>query len=87
MEHLTSSWAVADAKAHFSEVLRNAREHGAQRIGTLKPCILISEEEWLRLNGAQPVLGEWLVKNLTGLGEIDLPDRADPPRESLFSEE
>lgn len=80
-------WGVADAKAHISEIMRNAYKYGAQRIGRQKPCVLVSEEEWLRLNGEKPKLGDWLLENLTGAGEIELPSRADPPRETPFGDQ
>ncbi|MGJ8641721.1 MAG: hypothetical protein ACSHYA_20190 [Opitutaceae bacterium] len=92
MEDLTidtpkMEWGVADAKSHISEIMRNARQYGPQRIGSQKPCVLVSEEEWLRLNGQKAKLGDWLLERLTGVGEIELPSRIDPPREIPFSEE
>ncbi|HXE08175.1 MAG TPA: type II toxin-antitoxin system Phd/YefM family antitoxin [Acidobacteriaceae bacterium] len=42
------TWAVAEAKAKFSEVIETAREHGAQQItrnGKLVG-VLVSPEEW-----------------------------------------
>jgi hypothetical protein len=80
-------WAVADAKAHFSEIMRNAWLQGAQYIGTKNPCVLVSEDEWQRLNNQKPKLGSWLTEHFVGLGEIELPDRTDPPRESPFGEQ
>lgn len=77
---------MADAKARISEVMRYAYEQGPQRIGHQKPCVLVSEEEWLRLTGHKPKLGPWLVNNLQGAGDIELPDRTDPPRPNPFGE-
>ncbi len=82
----TEAWAVADAKARLSEVLRRAREQGPQRIGTREPCIVVAEEDWLRLNGDKPKLGQWLVQTLQGVGELELPSRADPPRPVPFED-
>ena len=42
-------WTVAEAKARLSEILRQAREKGPQRIGTKKPYVVLTEEEWLKL--------------------------------------
>jgi hypothetical protein len=93
MEDLTMNtqsrmeWSVADAKAHISEIMRNAHSCGAQRIGKQKPCVLVTEAEWLRLNGQKPKLGGWLLKNLSGVGAIELPSRTDPVRPTPFSDE
>jgi prevent-host-death family protein len=43
-----ANWAVAEAKAKFSELIETAREHGAQEItrnGKLVG-VLVSPEEW-----------------------------------------
>lgn len=82
----TPSWPVAEAKAQLSEVLRRARSEGPQRIGARKPCVVVAEEDWKRLTGQQPRLGSWLVKNLRGVGEIELPPRDDPPRPIPFED-
>lgn len=83
----SKQWTVVEAKAHLSEILRRARFEGPQRIGIKSPCILVTESEWQRLSGSTPRLGDWLVENMAGLGEIELPDRADPPRDIPFEEE
>lgn len=86
MDNKTRYWAVADAKARFSEVLRCAREQGPQRVGTRTPCIIVSEEEWLRIQGHKPKIGEWLIKTFQGVGELELPPRAEPERPSPFAQ-
>lgn len=80
-------WTVAEAKAQLSEILRRARSEGPQWIGTKSPCILVTEEEWQRLSGTTPKLGDWLIENMAGLGEIDLPNRAEPVRSIPFEDE
>ena len=67
--------------------MRHAHSEGPQRIGTKEPCILVTEEEWNRLSGGQPKLGDWLLENMTGLGEIELPSRVDSPREAPFEDD
>ena len=71
-------WTVAEAKARLSEILRQAREKGPQRIGTKKPYVVLTEEEWLKLKEPQPHMGQWLIKKLKGGGELELPDRKAP---------
>ena len=73
-------WAVTDAKAKLSEVLRCAKDQGPQRIGIKSPCYVISEEDWYNLTGQKRKIGNWLLEHFTDIGEIELPDRADPPR-------
>ena len=72
-------WTVQEAKAKLSEVLERARAGEAQVIGTREPCVVVSMDEYERLKRRQtePHLGKWLVENLRGLGEIELPSRAD----------
>ena len=72
-------WTVQDAKAKLSQVLQRARSGEAQIIGTQEPCVVISLEEYRRLTaqGGEPHPGRWLVQNLAGLGEIELPPRGD----------
>jgi antitoxin Phd len=54
------AWKLEDAKAHFSQVVREAREHGPQRV-TLHgkdAVVILSAEEYARLAtvAAQPSL-------------------------------
>ena len=53
--------------------------HTPQIIGAHEPCVVISMDEYKRLtHGAEePHLGKWLVENLHGLGEIELPSREE----------
>ena len=72
-------WSVAEAKAKLSNLLKRAREGEPQIIGEKAPCVVISLEEYKRLKALEdtPHLGKWLVENLRGLGEIELPSRKD----------
>lgn len=57
-------WALQDAKARFSEVVRKAKTEGPQRITVhgREEVVVVSVEEYRRVNG-QPT-GEALVKLL-----------------------
>jgi prevent-host-death family protein len=80
-------WTVQEAKAKLSQVLQRARAGEAQVIGAQDPCVVISLEEYKRLTRSEekPHLGRWLVENLAGLGEIELPSR-DNDRPSPFAD-
>ena len=77
-------WSVAEAKAQLSEILRQAREKGPQRIGTKRPYVVLTEEEWLKLKEPPPHMGKWLIKKLRGSGELELPDRKAVDRATPF---
>lgn len=77
------AWTVSEAKAKLSELLRCADER-PQYIGARKPYVLISVEQWEALNKPSESMGEWLVKNMANLGELELPDRAEPSRDIPF---
>jgi prevent-host-death family protein len=72
-------WTVQEAKAKLSEVLERARAGEAQIIGARDPCVVVSMEDYRRLTEGreEPHMGQWLVENLSGLGEIELPSRGD----------
>ena len=85
---MTQIWTIADAKARLSEVLRRASAEGPQRIGTQRRYVLVPEDVWDKLNASAHPIGAWLVDNMpraTGdADELQLPDRADPPRDDPF---
>jgi len=74
----TGRWALQDAKARFSEVVRKAKTEGPQRITVhgREEVVVVSVEEYRRVKG-QPT-GEALVKLMqqSPLADIDL----DRPR-------
>ena len=80
-------WTVQEAKAKLSHVLQRARSGEAQIIGAHDPCVVISLSEYKRLTNAteKPHLGRWLVENLAGEGEIELPSRGED-RPSPFAD-
>ncbi len=81
--HYKDAWTIPEAKAKLSELLRCADET-PQYIGTRKPYVLISVEQWEALNKPKESMGQWLVKNMADLGELEFPDRAEPAREIPF---
>ncbi|MBV1703484.1 MAG: type II toxin-antitoxin system prevent-host-death family antitoxin [Hyphomicrobiales bacterium] len=80
-------WTVQDAKAKLSQVLQRARAGEAQVIGAQNPCVVISMDEYEKLSGGTTGehMGRWLVENLSGLGEIELPSRRED-RPSPFAD-
>ena len=60
----TTAWALQDAKARFSEVVRKAKAEGPQRITVhgREEVVVISVDEYRRVFGEQT--GEALVKLL-----------------------
>jgi prevent-host-death family protein len=80
-------WSVAEAKAKLSRILERARGGEPQIIGARGPCVVLSMDEYQRLKSLddKPHFGRWLVENLRGLGEIELPPR-DTGRASPFAD-
>ena len=78
------TWTIAEAKSRLSELLRLVGEEGPQFIGTKKSFVVISEEEWRSLKRPKKPLGLWLIENMPKVGELELPDRTEPPREIPF---
>jgi prevent-host-death family protein len=74
----TGQWALQDAKARFSEVVRKAKTEGPQRITVhgREEVVVVSVEEYQRVKDERT--GAALVKMLqeSPLGDIDL----DRPR-------
>ena len=76
------SWAVHDAKAHFSELLDACVHSGPQlltRRGT-ETAVMITIAEWKRLNReARPSLKTLLLSDLNRV-DLDLPKRGKAKR-------
>ena len=71
------SWPVQDAKARFSEFLETCLSAGPQMVTKrgAEAAILVSAEEWRRLQAAaRPSLKELLLSN-QGRTETLVPDR------------
>src|SRR5262245_41514731 len=60
LHRLPSAWKLQDAKAHFSQVVREAREQGPQRVTVhgKDAVVILSAEDYARLApaAAQPSL-------------------------------
>ena len=81
-------WQVQEAKAKFSEVIKNAQQSGPQEITSHgKPvAVVLSKEEYERLIGRHASLAEFIRHSpLYGVEELAL-DREDSltREESLF---
>jgi prevent-host-death family protein len=73
----TKRWPVQDAKARFSEFLEASLKEGPQIVTRrgVEAAVLVSVEEWRRLQqAAQPTLKELLLAE-SPRGEIALPSR------------
>ena len=72
-------WTVQEAKSKLSNILRRARDGEPQIIGAHEPCVVLSMVEYRRLtqSAEEPHPGKWLIENLRGLGEIELPSREE----------
>jgi prevent-host-death family protein len=71
-------WAVQNAKAKLSEILRRAKAGEPQVIGSAEPCVVLSMDEYRRLTERdRPHLGRWLLDNIPRGLEIELPSRED----------
>ena len=77
------SWQVQEAKAHLSDVLREAEKSGPQQITVRgRPtAVVLSTAEYDRLRGRKPSLVEFL-RNSPWMGvELGLERDKSPPRD------
>ncbi len=77
------SWAVADVKAHFNEVIDRALSEGPQIItrNGRKTAVVVSAEEWERKTKRTGNLAEFFAASpLRGSG-IKIERAKDGPRE------
>jgi hypothetical protein len=50
-----------------------------------KTCVVIvPEAQWREKTSPKTPLGQWLVENLGGISELELPERKKPEREIPF---
>ena len=68
-------WTVAEAKAKLSEVLRLAEEEGPQRIGRVRPFVVVPEHVWQEWTAEPMPMGRWLIENAPRGTNLELPDR------------
>lgn len=75
------AWKLADAKNRLSEVVNRTLSEGPQTITRRKDeVVVISKEEFLRLQGKQPSFVKFLM-NGPSLEEVDLSRDEDEMRE------
>ena len=81
---MTSRWKLADAKAHFSEVVRKAQTDGVQRITVRGRDVaaVISVHELEALVRAQPLTPFMEFMESLRLHELQLERTSDIGRES-----
>jgi prevent-host-death family protein len=74
----TRTWALQDAKARFSEVVRKAKSEGPQKITVhgREEVVVVSIEEYRRVNSQRTGAELVAVLNESPLGEIKI----DRPR-------
>jgi prevent-host-death family protein len=77
-------WALQDAKAHLSEVVRAARLHVPQEI-TLRgepAVVVLSREDYDRLTAPKESLVSFMRRSpLFGAEDLDLTRQDSPPRD------
>jgi prevent-host-death family protein len=63
MSRNAKAWTLADAKAHFSEVVENALQHGPQVVTRRgqKAVVVVSADEWDRKTQRQGTLADFFA--------------------------
>jgi prevent-host-death family protein len=82
-EERDQTWAVADAKAHFSEMIDRALSEGPQTITRKgrKTVIVVSAEEWERRTRRRGSLADFFAASpLRGSG-LEVQRAQDDPRD------
>jgi prevent-host-death family protein len=59
----SSTWQLQDAKARFSELVKQARDHGPQHVSVRgEPAVVvISEQDFARLTSARPSIVDHIL--------------------------
>lgn len=74
-------WTLVEAQANLPEIFRLAEEEGPQHIGTPSKTYFVVSSYANRETVAPPIpLGQFLVQNLPGAGDLEHPDRKVRPR-------
>lgn len=78
-----STWQLQEAKARFSEVIKEAITHGPQEITLRKEpaVILISVKDYKKLTESKPSLVEFLAQSPLKGVELELKRDKSLPRE------
>lgn len=80
----TELWTVAEAKAHFSDLMEKAKSQGPQTITRhgKTTAVVVSAEEWTRRSQRKGNLAEFLSKSpLAGSG-LKIERSSDLPRKN-----
>lgn len=77
------TWAVAEAKAHFSEMIEKALAEGPQVITRKgrRAVVVVSAAEWERKTRRHGSLAEFLANSPLRGSELDLGRISDRPRD------
>lgn len=83
MEHLvarkTKDWALAEAKARFSELVGFAEENGPQYVTRRgkRAAVIVPIEEYERMQGKAPSRSaiDWLLAPEARVENLQIPDR------------
>jgi prevent-host-death family protein len=78
-----TTWAVAEAKARFSEVIDRALAHGPQTITRKgkKAVVVVSAEEWQRKTTRKGNLAEFFAASPLRGTELKIKRTKDGPRD------
>jgi len=76
------SWSVAEAKAHFSDVIERARSEGPQEIARRgrRAAVVVSAEEWDRKVRRKGSLVEFLAASPLRGSSLRVKRTKDRPR-------
>jgi prevent-host-death family protein len=80
------SWQVQEAKAHFSDLLRDAARSGPQQI-TVRgraAAVVLSTEDYERLRGPKKSLAAFLRESPLAGMELDIERDRSPTRDIEF---
>jgi prevent-host-death family protein len=79
------TWALAEAKNRFSEVVRLAISSGPQEISRRgEKVIVLSELDYLKLRGKKMDFAEFLLKKTPNLTDLDLQRDQSPMRDVIL---
>lgn len=80
------NWSVADAKAHFSELIEQACTQGPQTITKRgrKAAVLVSVEEWERKTKRKGTLSEFFASSPLRNTDLEIPPRKHRSRKPVL---
>lgn len=80
------NWSVADAKAHFSELIEQACTQGPQTITKRgrKAAVLVSVEEWERKTKRKGTLSEFFASSPLRDSGIEIERRDERPGKPIL---